>query len=257
MTDQNSYEWAAPRLYVSQTLQADTHLIVDADKINYLKNVLRLGANAPVLVFNGQDGEWLAHFQMTGKRDAQLHLVQQVREQIALADVWYLFAPIKHARLDYMVQKAVEMGAGRLQPIMTQRTQMTRVNLERMSANVVEAAEQCGILAVPQVMPPLSFAQMLDQWDPARRLIFCDEDAAQADPIAQLRSLVASRDVALPLAVLIGPEGGFDAQERARLLRQPFVTSLSLGPRILRADTAAIAALTVVQAVLGDWGRKG
>ena len=169
--------------------------------------------------------------------------------QTAPADLHYLFAPLKSARLDYMVQKAVEMGVARLQPVITRHGQVARVNAERMRANAIEAAEQCGILSLPEIAAPVALPRLLAERDPARWLVFCDEDAEVANPAA---ALAAVRPHA-PLAVLIGPEGGFAEDERAALLKLPNVVRLALGPRILRADTAAVAALTLVQAVLGDW----
>jgi 16S rRNA (uracil1498-N3)-methyltransferase len=163
----------------------------------------------------------------------------------------YLFAPLKHARLDYMVQKAVELGVSRLQPILTRNSQVGRINLDRMKANAVEAAEQCGILTLPEIAPAVTFDEMLAARDPARLLIFCDENAEVADPIAALMPYRTAH--ACPLAVLVGPEGGFAERERAALVGLPNVVRISLGPRILRADTAAVAALALVGAALGDW----
>ena len=169
-------------------------------------------------------------------------------------DLDYLFAPLKHARLDYMVQKAVEMGAARLQPVLTQHTQVRRINLERMQANAIEAAEQCGILTLPAVSEPVTLDRMLSDRDPTRILVFCDEDAEVQDPVAALTAARTARGgFAGPLAVLVGPEGGFAEAERAMLLAAPNVVRIALGPRILRADTAAVAALALVAAVLGDW----
>ena len=163
-------------------------------------------------------------------------------------DVHYLFAPLKHARLDYMVQKATEMGVAHLQPVLTRRTIAARVNLERMRANAIEAAEQCGVLRVPSVGEPLKLDTLLAAWDPKRKLIFCDEAANVANPLTALAAVEAK-----PLAVLIGPEGGFDVSERALLRQQPNALAISLGPRVMRADTAAVAALALVNAALGDW----
>jgi 16S rRNA (uracil1498-N3)-methyltransferase len=175
----------------------------------------------------------------------------RTRAQTAARDLHYLFAPLKHERLDYMVQKAVEMGVARLQPVITRHVQVARVNLERMRANAIEAAEQCGILTLAEIAAPLTFDQMIAGRDPKRLLVFCDEDAELKDPMA---ALAAHRtNDARPLAVLIGPEGGFAEEERAALLRLPNIVRLALGPRILRADTAAVAALALVQAALGDW----
>ena len=246
--DMADYDFDAPRLFVEADLRADARLELGRDQANYLGNVLRKKDGDEILVFNGRDGEWLA--RVTGqKRGIGLAAERRTRDQTGLPDVDYLFAPLKHARLDYMVQKAVEMGARRLRPVMTRRTQATRVNLERMRANAIEAAEQCGILSVAEVLPDEKLERVLASLDPARRLIVCDEDAPLADPVAALRTV----ERGAPLAVLIGPEGGFDPAERAMLQALPSVVLLSLGPRILRADTAAVAALALVQAVLGDW----
>jgi 16S rRNA (uracil1498-N3)-methyltransferase len=187
---------------------------------------------------------------------------EQMREQTTPPDLHYLFAPLKHERLDYMVQKAVELGVSRLQPVLTRHTQVQRVNLARMRANAIEAAEQCGILSIPEIGEPLAFGRALVAREPDRLLVFCDEDAEVTDPVAALIDArprpsalaPAGTDTGHPaLAVLIGPEGGFAEEERAALLKQPNIVRLSLGPRILRADTAAVAALALVQAVLGDW----
>jgi 16S rRNA (uracil1498-N3)-methyltransferase len=247
------YEFRLPRLFIETPLAAGQRLTLDAVQANYLKNVLRLKAGDGVLVFNGREGEWRASLADAGKRSAALTVEEQTREQTPPLDLHYLFAPLKHARLDYMVQKAVEMGASRLQPVLMQHAQATRVNLERMRANAVEAAEQCGILTLPEIADPLSFERMLATRDPARVLVFCDEAADVRDPVAALQAVSKDRP---PLAVLIGPEGGFAEHERAALAAQPDVIRLALGPRILRADTAAVAALALVGSVLGDW-REG
>lgn len=240
----------SPRLFVDAPLAADATLALDRNQSNYLGNVLRLGAGASVLVFNGRDGEWQAAIA-GGKRPDRLTLLAQTRPQDRLPDVTYVFAPLKHARLDYMVQKAIEMGAAALQPVMTRFTQVSRVNTERMRANVVEAAEQCGILSVAEVAEPLALDKFLAQRDGARLLIFCDEAAEVADPMT---ALAGARTAATGgIDVLIGPEGGFAEEERALLLRQPSLLRLALGPRIMRADTAAVAALALVQTGLGDW----
>jgi 16S rRNA (uracil1498-N3)-methyltransferase len=166
-----------------------------------------------------------------------------------LPDLAYVFAPLKHARLDYMVQKAVEMGVSLLQPVLTRHGQVARINAARMRANCIEAAEQCGILNLPQIAEPATLAGVLSELEARRWLIFCDEDAEIADPVAALTRVPARS----PLAVLIGPEGGFAPDERASLLKMPNVVRLALGPRILRADTAAVAALALVQTMCGDW----
>ena len=214
--------------------------------------MLRLAAGDTILVFNGSDGEWQA--QIAGrKRPDSLTVVAQARPQDRLADLAYVFAPLKHARLDYMVQKAVEMGASMLQPVLTRFTQVARVNTERMRANVIEAAEQCGILSIAGVAGPLPLERYLAQRAAERLLVFCDEAADIANPLDGLKNGVGtSRGV----DVLIGPEGGFAEEERAILMRQPVILRLSLGPRILRADTAGVAALALVQAAIGDWSGK-
>lgn len=241
------YDFRSPRLYVEAPLDQGASVALTQPQTHYLATVLRLSAGSRVLVFNGRDGEWAATLALQ-RREAALTIDEQTRKQTPGADLHYLFAPLKAARLDYMVQKAVEMGASRLQPVLTRHGQVARINLDRMRANAVEAAEQCGILSLPDIAPPASLADLIAAWHEPRRLIFCDEGAEVSDPIAALRSLPA-----VPLAVLVGPEGGFAEDERAALLRLPNVVRLSLGPRILRADTAAVAALAVVQAVIGDW----
>lgn len=236
------------RLFVSGDLAAGAEIVLGEDQAHYLIHVLRLGPGARLLVFNGRDGEWAAEISQAKKRGAALKVLDQTRAQENGPDIDYLFAPLKRARLDYMVQKATEMGVGRLRPVITDRTIAERVNGERMAANAIEAAEQCGILRVPEVVAPLALEKVLDGWGSDRPLIFCDEGHERRDPLRTLAGLPRG-----PLAVLIGPEGGFSERERERLLRLPFVTPLALGPRIMRADTAAVAALALVNAVLGDW----
>lgn len=240
-------EQRSPRLYVDAPLAQGTAVTLDRDQAHYLQHVLRLGDGETVLVFNGRDGEWQASIA-AAKRSATLTIVERRRPQQTLPDLRYAFAPLKHARLDYMVQKAVEMGVSALLPVVTRRTQATRVNTERMRANVIEAAEQCGILALAEVAEPMPLERFLVERDAARLLIFCDEETETASPLA---ALTARQPLAAD--ILIGPEGGFAPEERAALLRQGAVLRLSLGPRVLRADTAAVAALALVQATLGDW----
>jgi 16S rRNA (uracil1498-N3)-methyltransferase len=247
------YDFRTPRLFVEAPLASGDRVPLDRAQANYLVNVLRRKPADPVLVFNGRDGEWRAVLDAESKKSVALLVQEQTRPQPAAGDLHYLFAPLKHARLDYMVQKAVEMGASRLQPVLTQHGQAERVNLERMRANAIEAAEQCGILSLPEIGAPVALAKLLAEFDPARLLVFCDEEAEVRDPVAALTAARANGDTPLPVAVLIGPEGGFSVSERAMLLELPRVVRLSLGPRILRADTAAVAALTLVDAVLGDW----
>ncbi len=245
-----TYDFTAPRLYVEPDLGGGTRLPLDRTQQNYLGNVLRLKKGEAVLVFNGRHGEWRARLvEGTNRKSMVLAVDEQVRAQTPASDLHYLFAPLKHARLDYMAQKAVEMGAGVLRPVITRRCQVARVNVDRIAANAIEAAEQCGILCLPQIEAPTSLEAALAVWNDDRTMVFCDEDAETSDPAAALR--VLSRGT--PLAVLVGPEGGFDPTERQALLALPRVVRLSLGPRILRADTAAVAALALVQAISGDW----
>ena len=245
------YDYRSPRLYVAVALAPGAVLTLEKPQAHYLRNVLRLKGGDTILVFNGKDGEWRATLSDADRRGRELSVHESTRAQTVPLDLHYLFAPLKHERLDYMVQKAIELGVSRLVPIITQHVQVTRVNLERMRANVIEAAEQCGILDLAEVASPLTFAQMIASRDSERLVVFCDEDAEVKDPVAALTTRRAGGRQ--PLAVLVGPEGGFAEEERAALLRLPNVVRLALGPRILRADTAAVAALTLVQAVLGDW----
>jgi 16S rRNA (uracil1498-N3)-methyltransferase len=237
-----------PRLFVDARLEARREVPLSREQGHYLTGVLRLAGGDPVRVFNARDGEWLAHVAEAGRKAVSLRCERHIADVRLPPDVDYVFAPLKHARLDYVVQKATELGVRRLVPVITQRTIAERVNLERMRANVAEAAEQCNLVFVPEVLEPRKLALAIREWDPGRRLIYCDETAANRNPLAALRGLAA------PAAVLIGPEGGFTVEERAMLQGLAHVTPISLGPRIMRADTAAVAALTVVQAMLGDWG---
>lgn len=242
------YEFDAPRLYLDAPLHAGSDIALTREQANYLINVLRMQTGASVLVFNGQQGEWRAELLSTSKKGAVLRAGTQIRTQSQGPDVQYVFAPLKHARLDYMVQKAVEMGASRLTPVLTRRTQVHRLNLERMHANVIEAAEQCGLLVLPAIDEPRPLEAFLAACDANRLLVFCDEDAPVRDPVEALSCHPRGQSC----AVLIGPEGGFDPAERASLQARRPSLSISLGPRILRADTAAVAALALVQATLGD-----
>ena len=247
-------DFRTPRLYVDVPLHEGTNVALNATQTNHLANVLRLKSGDSVLVFNGRDGEWRAALAGTGKGRFALAVGLRVRPQDCPPDLHYLFAPLKHARLDFVAQKAVEMGASRLQPIITRHVQVTRVNLDRMRANAIEAAQQCGILTLPEIGAPLSFDRMIVERHPNRVLVFCDEDAPVKDPVAALSDVLpGKRTGTIALAVLVGPEGGFADDERAALSRLPNAVRLSLGPRILRADTAAVAALALVGAVLGDW----
>jgi 16S rRNA (uracil1498-N3)-methyltransferase len=247
------FDFRAPRLFIDAPLREGERIALERNQSNYLGSVLRLSAGDTVLVFNGRDGEWQAAIEGR-KRPDQLSILARTRPQDRLPDIAYVFAPLKHARLDYMVQKAVEMGVSKLQPVLTRHTQVSRVNSERMRANVIEAAEQCGILSLTDVADPVSLERYLDKRESKRLLVFCDEAADIDNPIEALRQGLPPAD---GIDVLIGPEGGFAEEERVLLLRQPKTLRLSLGPRILRADTAGVAALALVQATLGDWRGEG
>ena len=235
------------RLFVKTRLARNAGIELEPAQAHYLINVLRCKAGDDILLFNGEDGEWRGTLG-AAKRRASINLSEQTRPQIQGPDLNYLFAPLKHARLDYMAQKATEMGARLLKPVITRRTVAERVNEGRLLANAIEAAEQCGILWVPEVGAPEKLSSVLDAWDESRLLVFADEAARVASPLAALAT-----EKPRPLAVLIGPEGGFEEEERALLLKAPFVLPISLGPRVMRGDTAAVAALALVNAVLGDW----
>lgn len=242
------YDFRSPRVFVDVPLVAAQEAALAPEQAHYLRQVMRLTAGDEVLAFNGRDGEWLAALSARGKRDAALRPVKQIRPQPETFGPTYAFAPLKQARLDYMVQKAVEMGASRLSPVLTQFTQVNRMNMDRMRANAIEAAEQCGILALPAIDEPIAFQKWLTSFPPENKIVFCDEDGAEKSPTEELRGASARE-----LVVLIGPEGGFSEDERRSLLARENVIRLSLGPRILRADTAAVAALALVQSVCGDW----
>ena len=239
------------RLFVGSDLSGGARLDIDRSQTNHLVGVLRMKDGDPVFVFNGRDGEWTARLIAGGRKRWLVEVATLTRPQPEAPDLHYLFAPLKQARLDYMVQKSVEMGAGRLRPVLTQHGQVVRVSRDRMAANAIEAAEQCGLLSIPTIDAPVKLMPLIATWaehEGGRRIVFCDEAEERADPLSILPALGSS-----PLAVLIGPEGGFSDEERHGLRSRPFVTSLPLGPRILRADTAAVAALAIVQAATGDW----
>lgn len=242
------HDFRAQRVFVSDDLAAGRLLSLPHEQAHYVANVIRLPVGAGILLFNGRDGEWRATRVAGGKKEVRLEVGAQTRTQPPAPLLTYAFAPLKHARLDYMVQKAVEMGAGVLAPVLTQHTQVSRVNSERMEANAIEAAEQCGILNLAEVRPPVALTAFLSALPVGHALVFCDEAAPVADPVVALAPLGGR-----PLTILIGPEGGFSADERTQLMRHPAVTVIALGPRILRADTAGVAALALVQTVCGDW----
>jgi 16S rRNA (uracil1498-N3)-methyltransferase len=239
------------RLFVEAPLRLEAPVPLSREQAHYLFSVMRLGPGAPVLLFNGRDGEWLAEVAEAGRRAGSLVCRKAIRPQDAPPDLWLAFAPVKKARTDFIVEKATELGCARILPLRTRHTQAERVNTARLRALALEAAEQCGRLTVPEVAEPASLASLLDGLAgsrPRRRLLFCDESGAGRPLLAALGEAAAG-----PWAILTGPEGGFDAGERARLAAHPLAVSVSLGPRILRAETAAVAALALWQAVLGDW----
>jgi 16S rRNA (uracil1498-N3)-methyltransferase len=236
------------RLFLDTALSNGTKVPLGKDQAHYLLNVLRMSEGQEVLVFNGREGEYLATLAPSGKKSADLLIAEQTRPQPDASRLDFLFAPLKVGRLDYIVQKATEMGVRQITPVFTDHTQLHKVNEARLGANILEAAEQCGNLAIPTLGEPLKFDALLETWDPARRIIFCNESQAGDNPTDILNG-VEERD----LALLVGPEGGFSERERAQLTALPFVTAIPLGPRILRADTAAVAALTAVQMTIGDW----
>ncbi|MEQ9519875.1 MAG: 16S rRNA (uracil(1498)-N(3))-methyltransferase [Parvibaculum sp.] len=247
------------RLYVEADLGTGLGIVPSPEQCHYLLNVMRLKAGDSIRLFNGRDGEWQGELADVKKKTCLVALQTQTREQDSLPDIWLLFAPVKRARLDFMVQKAVEMGAARIMPVMTHRTNVGRVKEERLRANAIEAAEQCGLLSVPEISEPLHLSKLLDQWAdiaPDRRIVFCDEAAPQGgvlDTLNTLRAEGRAEGKGEPFAILIGPEGGFSPHEREQLLARADTVPLSLGPRIMRADTAAVAALAIIQLLLGDW----
>ncbi|HUF55815.1 MAG TPA: 16S rRNA (uracil(1498)-N(3))-methyltransferase [Thermohalobaculum sp.] len=238
------------RLFVEAALGPGTAVLLAREQAHYLFNVMRRSPGDPLLVFNGRDGEWLAEVAESGRSGGRLTCREQTRAQAAPPDLWLLFAPIKKARTDFVAEKAAEMGCRRLVPVFTRLTNSERVRTDRLRAHAVEAAEQCGLLAVPEVVEPVKLGLLLDDWGPERRLLFCDE-SGRAPPAREV--LAAAGGQGEPWTVLIGPEGGFAPEEAERLRALPFAHAASLGPRVLRADTAAVAALALWQATLGDW----
>lgn len=234
------------RLYVEHALGAGQAVPLTADQAHYLFAVMRLGKGAAVLLFNGRDGEWRAEVAEAGKRGGVLVCATQTRALQVPPDLWLLFAPIKKARTDFIVEKAAEMGAARIVPVQTRHTNSERIRQDRLQAHAVEAAEQCGGTFVPEVAELQQLDRLLDTWPEGRRILWCDETKVGAQ-------VALSGAASGPWAILIGPEGGFSEAEQKRLRAMPQVLAVSLGPRILRADTAAVAALTLWQATLGDW----
>ncbi|VAW21158.1 16S rRNA (uracil(1498)-N(3))-methyltransferase [hydrothermal vent metagenome] len=239
------------RLYVDMPLSAKKTIKLDKMQSNYLANVLRKKTGDRLVLFNGRDGAWLAFISTVSRKLVEVETIECFARQPPHNDLWYGFAPLKSARLDYMAQKACEMGAGMIQPVVTEYTQIRRIKEERIIANVIEAAEQCEVLNLPQVLPQTSLLSLIENWPrdhSGRILIIADEEISPASPIEQL---LAHKN--RPLGLMIGPEGGFSQNERDLLRGHDFIVRISLGPRILRADTAAVAALALIQATIGDW----
>lgn len=232
-----------PRLFVRQPLNEGASVDLDASQANYLGNVLRLGAGAELLVFDGISGEWLARIASAGKKRMTLAVEGLTREPESIPDVWLAFAPVKRAQTDWLVEKATELGAARLMPVMTQRTVAERVRLDRLESIAIEAAEQCGRTRVPQIVEPVPLRRFVEELDPARHFYFADESGGEP--------LAAAFEEG-PAVILVGPEGGFTDEERA-FVRGGGASPVSLGPRILRAETAALAAIASFMAIAGDW----
>ncbi|MEO8547836.1 MAG: 16S rRNA (uracil(1498)-N(3))-methyltransferase [Sphingomicrobium sp.] len=233
-----------PRLFVRQALGAGARVDLDTGQANYLGNVLRMKEGAQLLVFDGASGEWLARIAEAGKKRMSLTVERRTREPETIPDVWLAFAPVKRARIDWLVEKATELGAARLIPVTTQRTVVERLNLERLQAHIIEAAEQCGRTRLPDLAAPLPLGRFLEQRDATRTLYFADENGGEP---------AASGFKPGSTVILIGPEGGFTDDERASIRAAPNAVPISLGPRILRAETAALAALAAYMTVAGDW----
>ena len=242
-------ERSGPRLFVTGELGAGRRIEFASGQAHYLRNVMRLAAGDAVSLFNGRDGEWRARIASSGRGACSASVERQLRPQAPEPDVWLLFAPIKRTPLDFLVQKAVELGASRLQPVVTGHTDVSRVNTERLRANVIEAAEQCGRLSLPEVGEPLTLPAAFGEWPAGRRLLLC----AESGPVRPIGDVLSESGDAEGYALMPGPEGGVTTSELDGLRKLPFVTPISLGPRILRAETAAVAALACWQSVLGDW----
>lgn len=240
-----------PRLFVNVPLSIGGGIVLDKAQSNYLANVLRKKIGDEVILFNGADGAWRCEIGELSRKKIILQSIEQVNKQTQSFDLWYGFAPLKTARLDYMVQKATEMGVRSMQPIITEYTQNRRLKIDRMKANIIEAAQQCEILNVSEVQSEITLEQLLSNWKQHhsnRVLVFADEAAAANSPQDALRALKGKA-----IGLLIGPEGGFSPRERQEILQQDFCVPISLGPRILRADTAAVAAIALIQSTIGDW----
>jgi 16S rRNA (uracil1498-N3)-methyltransferase len=239
------------RLFVDADLASDASVELAAGQAHHLRSVLRLESGATVALFNGRDGEWRGRIDAVGKGRCSIAVEARLRPQVAEPDLWLVFAPVKRARIDFVAEKATELGVAALLPVITERTVVDRVNTERLRANAIEAAEQTERLTVPDVREPERLMKLLDAWNPARQIILCDETGT-APPLVEVALRLPPGG---PVAVLVGPEGGFAPGELDALRKLAFVSAASLGPRVLRAETAALAALAVVQALTGD-GRE-
>jgi 16S rRNA (uracil1498-N3)-methyltransferase len=250
MTEEITEAGGKLRLYVSEDLRSGAGIAASDGQAHYLLHVMRAKTGMRVSLFNGRDGEWLAEIGAAGKRGVTLRCLKQTAPQTDAPDLWLVFAPVKKTPSDYLTQKATELGVSLLQPVMTRRTIVARVNQERMAANAIEAAEQSGRVSVPEIRQAMTLEKLLAAWPGERRIYFCDE-GGDAEPLAKAAQVESNWGG--PAAILTGPEGGFDPAEREKLRALPFVTPVTLGPRILRADTAALAALAIWQSVAGDW----
>jgi len=235
---------STPRLFVDQSLNEGVTLTLDGAQAHYLGNVMRLKTGDPVRLFDDRTGEWIAEVADAGKRNVMLRLTAKLRAREDVPDLWLLFAPIKKGPIDWLIEKATELGAARLQPVITRRTIVDRLNLDRLRANMIEAAEQCDRTALPELREPIKLPALLKGWEESRMLLFADETGGL--PIAEIARPG-------PSAILIGPEGGFTPDERATIRATPGATAISLGPRILRAETAAAAAISAWMSAAGDW----
>jgi len=240
-------DYTLARLYVEPPLSEGGAVELPKPQAHYIATVLRKSEGDAVRVFNGHDGEWRAEITAAGKKGVTLTVTQKLRAPVAVPDLWLLFAPIKRARTDFIIEKATELGAAQIRPVITQRTQFPKIRLDRMQAQVIEAAEQTERLDIPAVHRPVKLDAVLSDWDAGRTLIFADEAGGGQSAYELCRSVQG------PAAVLIGPEGGFTDKERELLLSKSYVRPVTLGPRILRADTAAVSLLTLYQASAGDW----
>jgi 16S rRNA (uracil1498-N3)-methyltransferase len=241
----------APRLYVTARLASGGMVELEPGQVHYLRSVWRLGSGATIKAFNAVDGEWLCQITEITKSRARVAIDRHLRAAEHEGDLWLLFAPIKRGRIDWLVEKACELGVSMLLPVWTARTQVERLNLERLQAHAIEAAEQSERLSVPEIRAPETLERMLAAWPAGRRLVVCDE-SGDGEPIAEATAQLSPG----PTALLVGPEGGFDQTELDALGKLSFVTRIGLGPRVLRAETAALAALAVFQANAGDWRRS-